>query len=109
MPACRASPFPHPSGTEQTSSPCAMLSAARTSATPCGAHRSSYLKRLASCIDASLFTAAHDFSRDGLYLYKRPVRSATPDHAALLAQGGTAFHHCVVYVKRGDQVGVSRP
>lgn len=33
-------------------------------------------------------------------MYKRPVRSAGPEYAALLAQAGTVFHHVVIYVKQ---------
>lgn len=54
-------------------------------------------------MDPSQFSTAFDFHRDGLYLYKRPVRSAS-NQAALLAAAGSVFHHCVVYVKAGDKV-----
>ena len=45
-----------------------------------------------------------DFKEDGLYLYKRPVRSASSEHGMLLAQLGTILHHVIVYVKSGKKV-----
>ncbi|GAB4818448.1 hypothetical protein N2152v2_005494 [Parachlorella kessleri] len=68
-----------------------------------GEPKASYFARLATHIDPALFSAAHAFDRDGIFLYKRPVRSAS-NQATLLAQGGTVFHHCVVYVKEGDEL-----
>lgn len=47
---------------------------------------------------------AHGFDADGVYIYKRPVRSAAPQHQALLSQAGSVFHHVVLYVKRGDDL-----
>ncbi|EFN56517.1 expressed protein [Chlorella variabilis] len=67
--------------------------------------RAAYLARLAARLRRDLFTPAAGFDRgDGLYLYKRPVQSASSDKAALLASAGTVFHHVVIYVKQGQEL-----
>ena len=71
--------------------------------------RAAYFARLGELLSTSgaraLLSPADDFtSGDGLYIYKRPVRSAGPEAAAMLASGGSVFHHVVVYVKRGERV-----
>lgn len=68
-----------------------------------GETKQSYFSRLSRKIEKHLFSATHSFDKDGIYLYKRPVRSATPQHAALLAQAGTVFNHVIVYLKRPGQ------
>ncbi|KAG7667189.1 hypothetical protein NADE_003014 [Nannochloris sp. 'desiccata'] len=65
-----------------------------------GESKQDFFSRLSGKIEKHLFSAAHTFDKDGIYLYKRPVRSSTPQHTALLAQAGTVFHHVVVYLKR---------
>jgi len=59
-----------------------------------------FFSRLSKHMEKHLFSATHTFDKDGIYLYKRPVRN--PRHAALLGQRqtGTVFHHVVVYLKR---------
>ena len=37
--------------------------------------RAAYFRRLGARLRRDLFSAAHSFDRDGLYLYKRPVIS----------------------------------
>jgi hypothetical protein len=64
-----------------------------------GETKQTYFSRLARKIQKHLFSATNIFDKDGIYIYKRPVRSSNPQHAALLAQSGTVFHHVVVYVK----------
>lgn len=44
------------------------------------------------------------FEKDGLYLYKRPVRTASPEHSMLLSQLGTVMHHVILYVKCGEKL-----
>lgn len=68
----------------------------------CFWYRASYFSRLRSEIEHSKFRAATAFERDGIYIYKRPVRSGSHQHAALLAQGGSVFHHVVVYLKQNS-------
>jgi len=63
------------------------------------APRSHYFSHLATSINRSLFSPAHSFDRPGLYIYKRPVRSGTPQHQALLSTAGTLLHHVVIYIK----------
>jgi hypothetical protein len=52
---------------------------------------------------AALLSPATAFDRDDVYVYKRPVRSAG-EHAALLASGGSVFHHVVVVAVRGAEI-----
>ena len=47
---------------------------------------------------------ASEIKEDGIYLHKRPVKSAG-GQADVLRQAGTVFYHVVVYIKTGDQVG----
>ena len=65
-------------------------------------HKPAFFGRFASMLDPRLFSPAHFFDRHGLYIYKRPVRTASSEHAALLSSAGSLFHHVVVYVKRPD-------
>ncbi|KAI3427229.1 hypothetical protein D9Q98_007164 [Chlorella vulgaris] len=70
-----------------------------------GESQPAYFARLTSRLHRrSPFSQAHAFDREGLYIYKRPVQSAAGDKAALLASGGSVFHHVVVYVKKGDEL-----
>ena len=41
---------------------------------------------------------SNDFEKEGIYIYKRPVRSGSPEHGMLVEHAGTVFHHVVVYV-----------
>lgn len=38
-------------------------------------HRAAFFQRLGARLRHDLFSVAHDFRQDGLYVYKRPVRS----------------------------------
>ncbi|KAL4451457.1 hypothetical protein ABPG75_007119 [Micractinium tetrahymenae] len=69
-----------------------------------GESKAAYFQRLGARLRRDLFSPASGFERDGLYIYKRPVRSGSGDKAALLASGGSVFHHVVVYVKRGEEL-----
>jgi len=64
-----------------------------------GETKQNFFSRLSRKIEKHLFSVTHTFDKDGIYLYKRPVRSSIPEHAALLAQAGTVFHHVVIYLK----------
>jgi hypothetical protein len=68
-----------------------------------GETKQNFFSRLSGKIETHLFSVAHTFDKDGIYLYKRPVRSASPQHAALLAQAGTVFNHVIVYLKQAGQ------
>lgn len=63
-----------------------------------GEPRSSYFRRLAASVDRTHFRAAQAFDADGLYVYKRPVRTGDA-MAELLSQAGTVLHHVVLYVR----------
>jgi hypothetical protein len=52
----------------------------------------------------SRLSKAFDFTANGLYVYKRPVRSASFEHQLLLAQAGTILHHVIVFVKSENGV-----
>lgn len=41
---------------------------------------------------------ANDLKEEGIYIYKRPVRSGNSQHGILDKLAGTVFHHVVVYV-----------
>lgn len=69
-----------------------------------GESKASYFTRLRKAVDHTLFSAAYDFDRNGIYVYKRPVRTGSPQHLALLAQAGTVFHHVVIYIKQNDDL-----
>ncbi|KAL4441079.1 hypothetical protein ABPG77_010510 [Micractinium sp. CCAP 211/92] len=69
-----------------------------------GESKAAYFQRLGARLRRDIFSPASDFQRDGLYIYKRPVRSDSGDKAALLASGGSVFHHVVVYVKCGEEL-----
>lgn len=69
-----------------------------------GESKADYFARLKKKVDHSLFSAAYDFNRNGIYVYKRPVRTGSPQHLALLAQAGTVFHHVVIYLKQNDDL-----
>ncbi|KAI7838929.1 hypothetical protein COHA_007291 [Chlorella ohadii] len=67
--------------------------------------KTAFFRRLGARLRRDLFSVAHDFKQDGLYVYKRPVRSGQgTERGALLAAAGSVFHHAVLYVKHGDEL-----
>ena len=97
-----AAPAIHLPSEKSKSTPYVDIAAPLQHHTP-GETKQSYFSRLAAKVEEHLFSATHTFDKDGIYLYKRPVRSATPQHEALLAQAGTVFNHVIVYLKRSGQ------
>eukprot|EP00887_Chlorella_sp_A99_P001331 scaffold14.g1331.t1 len=64
-----------------------------------------FFARLRSAANREVFRVVDAFDADGIYLYKRPVRSSEGQQVAeLLALCGSVFQHCVVYVKRGGEL-----
>ena len=57
-------------------------------------------------MDRTHFRAAHAFDADGLYVYKRPVRTGD-EMAELLSQAGTVLHHVVLYVRCQGKVNTA--
>lgn len=71
-------------------------------------HRAAFFQRLGARLRHDLFSVAHDFQQDGLYVYKRPVRSGERrcgcrllwQYGLLLWRQqhhiGCADHHCCI-------------
>jgi len=56
-----------------------------------------------SLSDGTKIQKAYGFGEEGIYIYKRPVRSGSQEHAMLVQHAGTVFHHVVVYLKYGNE------
>eukprot|EP00890_Picochlorum_soloecismus_P006558 jgi/Picsp_1/727/NSC_04216-R1_expressed protein [Chlorella variabilis] len=64
-----------------------------------GDSKSDWTKRLAEkCKSRLSIHKADDLTKEGIYVYKRPVRSGSSQHGMLVEHAGTVFHHVVVYV-----------
>lgn len=65
-----------------------------------GHSKYAWTSQLMKSIDSSLFKTVHGFTeKSGIYVYKRPVRTGSPELLSLLEQAGSVFHHVAVYLQ----------